>query len=357
MGCIILIISRLQRALKKKMEEVSELEIRRDMAEKKLQSVQKDRDTKVANLERQIETMRGKEIQHEEEVKRIQEDYETAESERRKLYDQLNKSARTLERTMQTANISMVTAQDTSLASLGISLQSPQSVHQASPVHHQMSSSMFHQNNQSTGMGAAGQTPGSSSFVQSTSATTTGMALPESAMAAQATVAAAALGSLTSPLGPNRRLFSSTPATMADGDETIFLRKFKELSAAFDQAARRNYDLELELAYNQLNSKVPPYNSQAGSTLASVYDLDRARKVREEISRLKREIRASMINQQICPRSRAANAQSRQGQFRISQLAMKCYHLEQEASSLMSSSRLVRSRATGPPLLQSTPVK
>lgn len=339
--------SELQRALKKKLEEVSELEIRRDMAEKKLQSIQKDKEVKIANLSRQIETMKGKEIQHEEELKRLLEDNDTIERERRELRDQLNRSARSLERTMQTSNISMVTAQDTSLASLGISLQSSASL-QASPVQ---------TNQQSFGAQTSfiaspittANAGGPTSMVGSSSANAAGAAAASAITASSATTAAA----IASPLGPNRRLFASPG--ISDADDTVLMRRIKDLSAAFDQVARKNYDLEIELAYNKLQGRVPSYIG-AGNKLSDVYDIDRAKVLRNEVNKLKREIRASMINQQICTRSRNVNAQARDGHFNLSKLAMKCQALEQEASSLMSVSSLTRAHH-GQPMLQSTPVK
>uniref|UniRef100_A0A6G1S6M0 Dynactin subunit 1 n=1 Tax=Aceria tosichella TaxID=561515 RepID=A0A6G1S6M0_9ACAR len=353
--------SELQRALKKKLEEVSELEIRRDMAEKKLQSIQKDKEAKIANLTRQIETMKGKEIQHEEELKRLLEDNDTIERERRELRDQLNRSARSLERTMQTSNISMVTAQDTSLASLGISLQSSASL-QASPVQaHQQS------------FGAQTSFIASPITTTTTATTTTMGNLREvgggggkgptsfggagsAAGGGGPATASAVAAPIASPLGPSshRRLFAS-PAT-SDADDSVLLRRIKDLSVAFDLVARKNYDLELELAYNKLKPGCLPAYMTTGSKLADVYDIDRAKVLRAEVNKLKREIRASMINQQICTRSRQIHAQARDGHFNLSKLAMKCHTLELEAGSLMSTSNLVLSHS-GRPMLQSTPVK
>jgi hypothetical protein len=327
--------SELQRALKKKLEEVSELEIRRDMAEKKLQSIQKDKEAKIAALTRQIETMKGKEIQHEEELKRLLEDNDTIERERRELRDQLNRSTRSLERTMQTSNISMVTAQDASLASLGISLQSSPSV-QASPVH---------TNQQSFGA--------QTSFIPSPTSAAN-MAGPQSMVGpGSAATTATTVASLVSPLGPNRRLFA--PPVVSDADDGVLLRRIRDLSAAFDLLSRKNYDLEVELAYNKLDNKVPPYTA-TGTRLTDVYDIGRAKVLRAEVDKLKREIRASMINQQICTKSRNIHAQAREGHFNLSKLTMKCHTLEQEITSLMSTSNLARSHP-GQPMLQSTPVK
>lgn len=334
--------SELQRALKKKLEEVSELEIRRDMAEKKLQSIQNDKEAKIANLTRQIETMKGKEIQHEEELKRLLEDNDTIERERRELRDQLNRSTRSLERTMQTSNITMVTARDTSLASLGISLDSLPSV-QASPVQaHQQSfgaqTSFITSPIHTSAAGATGTGTGPISIVG-----------PISTANSTSTVTT----QLATPLGPNRRLFANS--AICDADDSVLLRRIRDLSAAFDLVTRKNYDLEMELAYSKLGSKAPPYIAP-GSKLSDVYDIDRARVLRNEVDKLKREIRASMINQQICTRSRNVRAQARDGHFNLSKLAMKCHALEQEAGNLMSTSNLVRSHA-GQPMLQSTPVK
>lgn len=303
--------SELQRALKKKMEEVSELEIRRDMAEKKVQSLQKDKETKVGILTRQIETMKGIEIQHEEDMKRLMEDNEIIERERRELRDQLNRSARSIERTMQTGgNISMVTAQDTSLASLGISFQSGPS-NQASPIQTQQVPSLN-----------------------------------------QCQIAAGNQQILPGPIasaGHARRLFESAP----EADDTLFLSRIKHLSAAFDHLARKNYDLELELAVHELDGKVPPYN---GSSLSSVYDIDRAKSIQLEVKRVKKEMRATIINQQICTKSRNVISQARNDQFNIAKLAMKCQALENEASALISNSKLAITRQDAP-LLHSTPVR
>lgn len=308
----------LQRALRKKMEEVSELEIRREMAEKKLQSVQKSKEEKLASLTRQIELMKGIEIQHEEDMKRLMEDNEIIERERRELRDQLNRSFRSLERTTQTAaNASMVTAQDTSLASLGISLQSSPPV-QASPGHQSQ---------------------------QQISAAQASHSVPESTLTGTGTNIASAL----SPLGASRRLFASaTPA-----DEAVTLTRIKELGAAFDQVSRRNQELEMELAYNQLESHVPPFTA---CDYSNQYDLGKTKVLRGAVDKLKREIRAAMINQQICPRSRLASAQVRNDMFNMAKLAMKYQALESEAKMLFGASELTRSQADQP-LLQSTPIK
>lgn len=183
----------------------------------------------------------------------------------------------------------------------------------------------------------------------------TGVSMPVSGGASQATQLAAitvatAPSHLTSQLGPNRRLFATPLVMSAETDETILMSKIRELSAAFDLVARKNYDLEIELAYNKLGSKMPPYN------VSEVYDIDKARMLRNEVNKLKREIRAAMINQQICTKSRNIHAQTRSGHFNLSQLAMKCQALEQEATSLMSNSNLARAYP-GQPMLQSTPVK
>lgn len=299
--------SELQRALKKKMEEVSELEIRREMAEKKLHALQRDTETKIINLNRTIETMKGMEVQHEEDIKRLMEDNEIIERERRELRDQLNKSNRSLERSMQTGtqSISMMTAQDTSLASLGISFQTSPQV-QASSLH------MPQSHNQSIN-------------AQSTHVT-----------------------SSSSPIGPARHVNIDSGV-----DDSIFLAKIRELSTAFDQVNRKNYELEMELAMRELNNGVPPYNE---SKLASYYDIDRAKALQAQAQKLKREVRAAIINQQICTKSRNINSLTRSDQFNNSRLGLKYQILENETTSLMSNSSLARMRPRAP-LLQSTPVK
>lgn len=307
--------SELQRALKKKMEEVSELEIRREMAEKKLQAIQRDSETKLANLKRTIDTMKGIEVQHEEDIKRLMEDNEMIERERRELRDQLNKSNRSLERSMQTGNhsISMVTAHDTSLASLGISLQTPPQT-QVSPMHSQQSSTL-QQLNQSLNLDRIQPTQGIS---------------------------------LTSAVGPARH----APLGSDMGD-SIFLSKIKELSAAFDRVNKQNYELEMELAARELESRVPPYT---GSCIAPYYDIDRAKSLQFEVQKLKKEVRFAIINQQICTKSRNIVSQMRSEKFNNSRLGLKYQILENEANALMSSSSLARLRPKAP-LLQSTPVK
>lgn len=315
--------SELQRALKKKMDEVSELEIRRDMAEKKLQNVLKDSETKITNLNRQIETLKGIEIQHEEDMKRLMEDNEIIERERRDLRDQLNKSNRSLERSMQTANMTMCTAQDTSLASLGISFQTIPS-NQASPMHHhhQQQQSMIH--NQSIISQQQSQTPQAAS--------------------------------LTSTTGHGRNVSLSS-----DASDSIFLGKIKDLSSAFDQINKRNYELEVELAMKELDSKIPPYSGTSiSNNLRTYYDIDRAKTLRSEVQKLKREIRAAMINQQIYTKTKHIVSQSRNEKFNNSKLAVKYQILENEASSILSTSTLktqFRPKQQLTPLLQSTPVK
>lgn len=314
-------ISELQRALKKKMEEVSELEIRRDMAEKKLQSLQKDSETKVANLTRIIETMKGVEVQHEEEIQRWMDDYEEIEKDRRQLREQLNKSNRSLERSMQAGNNSM--AHDASLASLGISFQTAAS----SPgdhTHHHHHHSQHHQSQREQQHQQAD--PNISLNLQSSSRST----------------------SICSTAGPVRQM-SFGP----DMDDSILISKLKDLSTAFDRVNRKNYELEMELAFRELDNKIPPYN---GSQVSQYYDIDRARGIQTEIQKLKREIRAAMINQKICPRSRQITSVLRSERFNNSKLALKFQALENEATALMSSSTLARSRPKMP-LLQSTPVK
>lgn len=308
----------LQRALKKKMEEVSELEIRRDMAEKKLQSTQKDKDSKIANLVRQIETMKGIEVQHEEDMKRLMEDNEIIERERRELRDQLNRSNRSLERTMQTGNTSMVTAQDSSLASLGISLQPSTPVLASPPQSYaqplQSQQQHISQLNQCIGLQPA-----------STGAT------------------------FESPSGPARRLFVDYNA-----DESVLLSKLRDLSVAFNRATRRIYELETELAFQTLNKKPTPHFASAD--LSSHYDIDRAKSLQLELSRLKREVRAAIINQKICTKSRNIHSETRNDRFNQSRLALKYQALENEANTLVSSASLTRFRPNVP-LLQSTPVK
>lgn len=318
--------SELQRALKKKMEEVSELEIRRDLAENKLQTIQKDRETKITDLQREIEKMQGIAIQNEEEMKRLMEDNDTIERERRELRDQVNRSNRSIDRNMQTGNVSMVTAQDLSLASLGISAQSFSSI-QASPLHQAHQSPAVQQVQPSAGVQAAN---------------------------VSLAVNAASIANVISPLSTSRRLFA-TP-TLPDSDDSHSLKRVRELGAAFDQMARKNHELELELARRELGSG-STFASTAGVTnLSNYYDIDKAKVIRGEVDKLKREIRASIINQQINPKSRCATAQIRAGNFNISMLAMKCQSLESEANRILSNSNLSRTRENRP-LLQSTPVK
>lgn len=306
----------LQRALKKKMEEVSELEIRRDMAEKKLLSIQKDKDNKIASLVRQIETMKGIEVQHEEDMKRLMEDNEIIERERRELRDQLNRSNRSLERTMQTGNTSMVTAQDSSLASLGISLQ-PSTPVVASPpqsyAHHIQSQPHLSQLSHPVG-------------VQPITLGTT----------------------VDSPCSSARRLFVECNA-----DEPVLLSRLRDLSVAFNRATKRIYELETELALRTLIKKPSPF---AAANLSSHYDIDKAKSLQLELGRLKREIRAAMIDQKICIKSRNIHSETRNDRFNQTRLALKYQVLENEANSLMSSASLTRIRPQAP-LLQSTPVK
>jgi len=304
----------LQRALKKKMEEVSELEIRREMAEKKLHAIQRDAELKIANLNRAVETMKGIEIQREEDIKRLMEDNELIERERRELRDQLNKSAKSLERSMQAGNLSMsmMTAQDNSLASLGISFQvSPTNL---TPSYHYQQASALQQN---VSLGAQQIQP------------------PHSQI----------LGSAT---GPSKHI-SLSPEV----DESILISRIKDLSAAFDRVNRKNYELELELALRSLNNRAPPYN---GASVASCYDVDRARVLRAEVEKLRREWRAAIINQRIPTKSRNIFSQIRHDTFNNSKLVLKCQMLEDEASALMSGSSLSLARPKVP-MMQSTPVK
>lgn len=309
--------SDLQRALKKKMEEVSELEIRREMAEKKLQALQKDSEVKIGNLNRAIETMKGIEIQHEEDMKRLMEDNEIIERERRDLRDQLNKSNRSLERSMQTGgnlSLSMMTAQDTSLASLGISFQTTPS-NQASPIHNQQGVSSQQQLNQST----------DSHQIQATQVT--------------------ALGSASGPI----RNISVQP----DVDESVLIARIRDLSVAFDKVNRKNYEIEMDLALNELNGRISIFGD---TNLASYYDIDRVKSLRAEAQRLKSEIRANILNQKICTKSRNAFSHAQNHKFNQSKLALKFQVLENEATALMSHSNPAFMRPK-PALLQSTPVK
>lgn len=309
--------SDLQRALKKKMEEVSELEIRREMAEKKLQALQKDTELKIGNLNRTIETMKGMEIQHEEDIKRLMEDNEIIERERRDLRDQLNKSNRSLERSMQTGgnlSLSMMTAQDTSLASLGISFQTTPS-NQTSPIHNQQGISSQQHFNQ----------PIDSHQIQATQ-----------------------VASLSSAQGPNRSI-----AVQPDVDESVLIGRIRDLSVAFDKVNRKNYELEMDLALNELNGKIL---NIGGTNMASYYDIDRAKSLWAEAQRLKSEIRANILNQKICTKSRNAFSHARNHKFNHSKLALKFQVLENEATALLSHSNLTFMRPK-PPLLQSTPVK
>lgn len=307
----------LQRALKKKLEEVSELEIRREMAEKKLHAIQRETEGKIGNLNRTIETMKGIEIQREEDIKRLMEDNELIERERRELRDQLNKSNRSLERSIQNGNVSlsMMTAQDTSLASLGISLQNPPS-HQASPIHHQNIAGAQMTLNQSFS-----NLPNQNSHS----------------------------ASLSSAVGPARHLSLSSEI-----DESALMTKLKDLSTAFDQVNRRNYELELELAYRELGDRSPATCKLFD--LSAHYNVDQVKSLNVEVNKLKREVRSAMINQQIFTKSRNAFSQARNERFNKSKLAMRYQILENEANALISSSSLVRFRPKAP-LQQSTPVK
>lgn len=309
--------SELQRALKKKIEEVSELEIRREMAEKKLQSIQRETEGKIGNLNRTIETMKGIEVQREEDIRRLMEDNELIERERRELRDQLNKSNRSLEKSMQTGNVSlsMMTAQDTSLASLGISFQNPPS-HQASPVHHQSMANTQLPLNQSF---SAYQNPS-----------------PHST-------------SLSSAVGPARHL-----SIKSGIEESVLIDKLNDLSSAFDQVNRRNYELELELAYRELGCKEPM--SSKLFDLSAHYNVGQVKSLNAEVNKLKREVRSAMINQQIFTKSRSASSQARSDRFNKSKLAMRYQILENEANALMSSSSLSQLRPRAP-LQHSTPVK
>lgn len=301
------------------MEEVSELEIRREMAEKKLHAIQKEMESKIGNLNRAIDTMKGIEVQREEDIKRLMEDNEMIERERRDLRDQLSKSNRSLERSMQAGNLSltMMTAQDTSLASLGISFQNSHS-HQASP--HVQTNIQGQQQP---------QLPLNQSF----------SILPNQSPHNV---------SLSSAAGPARHM-----SVGSDIDESVLLSRIKDLSCAFDMVNRKNYELQLELAFRELDNKIPPYQS---SDLSMYYDIDQARCLSVEVKKLKREVRSAMINQQICPKSRQVFSQAQIDKFNSSKLAMRYQMLENEANALMSSSSLCRMKPKTP-LQQSTPVK
>lgn len=233
--------SELQRALKRKMEEVSELEIRRDMAERKLNALQRDTETRIKDLNRTIETMKGIEIQHDEEIKRLMEDNELIERERRDLRDQLNKSNRSLERSVQPSNLSP-------------------------------------------------------------------------------------------PIVP-----SHSPSLCMD--------------AAFNVINKRNYSLEMELALRELGDRVPPYHQK------SDINVTRVRALHSEASKLRREIRAAMINQQICPKVHQIHSQIRNDRFYSSRLALRYQLLENEIQNLVSDSPLAQMHPKATPLLHSTPVK
>lgn len=233
--------SELQRALKRKMEEVSELEIRRDMAERKLNALQRDTETRIKDLNRTIETMKGIEIQHDEEIKRLMEDNELIERERRDLRDQLNKSNRSLERSVQPSNLSP-------------------------------------------------------------------------------------------PIVP-----SQSPSLC--------------MNAAFNVINKRNYSLEMELALRELGDRVPPYHQK------SDINVTRVRALQSEASKLRREIRAAMINQQICPKVHQIHSQIRNDRFYSSRLALRYQLLENEIQNLVSDSPLAQMHPKATPLLHSTPVK
>lgn len=250
----------LQRALKKKMEEVSELEIRRDMAEKKLQTLQRETETKLENLNRTIETMKGIEVQREEEIKRLMEDNELIERERRELRDQLSRSNRSLERSVQTADLSssMVTALDTSLG-LGLALN--------------------------------------------TSVNTT--------------------------------LNTSTGVThnMSLGSDPNNMINIPNLNSAFETVNKRNYQLEMELALKEFNQRVPPYTSKAQSN-SDFLDLNRVKTLISEAQRLKREYRASIINQRICPKVFQIRSQIRNDNFNKSKFALRYFNLQKDLKSI-----------------------
>lgn len=307
--------SELQRALRRKMEEVSELEIRRKMAEKKLQTFQKDTETKLTNLSRTIETMKGIEVQHEEDIKRLMEDNEIIERERRELRDQLNKSNRSLERSMQTGNLSlsMMTAQENSLASLGISFQTNPS-NQTTPIHHP------HQNLGLQHLNQSQQQQNQISQIPS-------------------------LG-----LGSGNAGQATAPVEV---DEPVLMTRIRDLTKAFDRINRKNYELEVELAQRELDNRVKPNDF---SSFSSYYDIDRAKSLRAEVERLKRQVRASIINQKICTKSRSVYSQARNDNFNNSKLAFRYQLLANEASSLMSNSSLARG-APKATLMHSTPVK
>lgn len=295
--------SDLQRALKRKMEEVSELEIRRDMAEKKLQALQKDTEIKIANLNRTIETMKGIEVQHEEDMKRLMEDNEIIERERRDLRDQLNKSNRSLERSMQTGgnlSLSMITAQDTSLASLGINFQTASS-NQSSPLHHQQSMSGHQQQQHSLSQEAHQIHP----------------------------TQAASLGSVP---GQTRHI-SIAP----DVDESVLISRIRDLSLAFDKVNRKNYELEMDFAIRELGKGIT-----GDTNMALYYDVDRVRNLQAEAKKLKSEIRATILNQKICTKSRHIFSYARNNKFNHSRLALRYQALANEASALLSNSNMAK---------------
>lgn len=103
-------VAELKRLLKKKLEESSEMEIRKDIAEKKLQAYQTETESKLSSLTRQIEKMRGKEVEYEAAFRRQEEDLEDLANEKKILRDRLNKSSRTMESSMQSSTSSLLTS-------------------------------------------------------------------------------------------------------------------------------------------------------------------------------------------------------------------------------------------------------
>lgn len=278
--------SELQRALKKKMEEVSELEIRREMAEKKMQSLCRDTEIKFANLNRTIEMMKGIEVQHEEEIKRLMEDNELIERERRELRDQLNKSNRSFERSVHTGNLSssMVTAHDTSLASLGITYSTVPS-NQGSPLQ--------------------------GSILQQQQSQTSSPCLASGGSGNNASISSIGM------------------------DDNSFIGRLKGLGAVFDAVNKHNLRLEMQLAMQELGERTPPYN-RTSNLMAESYDMNQVKKLQSEALKLKREIRASIINQQICPKAHQIQSKLRSDKFNNSKLAMRYQSLENQITGLMS---------------------
>lgn len=83
----------LKRALKAKIDEASEMQIRRDLAEKKLTTANKDADDRVVKLQNEVDELRGKvgkqEREFEETLNHLQSDIESLEMERGELRQRL----------------------------------------------------------------------------------------------------------------------------------------------------------------------------------------------------------------------------------------------------------------------------